>query len=419
MLGLILFTIVCFLFIKYSTIFRVEGIPKSWFSIAFFLKIIAGFSLWLVYTYYYTERADADIFKYFDDAQYLFEATKDDINNRLKLLLGTYANNGELLKETLHWDKSNTFLINDNRTMIRIHILLYYLSDGYYHLHTLFFAFISFIGSYGLFTFFKQETKLNPKLILIASFAVPSLLFWASAPLKEGWLLFVLGIFLIGVSKVGEKISFKNVFILLIGILGLLSLKSYIFISLFIPLSFFILSKFIHHKNWVHIFVGIHAVAITILSLFGNKIISALSAKQIAFKTLIENEGANSAIYLPAFNDFKSIISALPIGLYNVLLRPIYPTNLSPFSLMASLEHICYFILLLMPFFFLRKISISEKRIVLFSISFILISSSVIGLSTPILGAIVRYKSPLLPFYLILLFTFVDFSKLKNSFSNR
>jgi hypothetical protein len=39
-----------------------------------------------------------------------------------------------------------------------------------------------------------------------------------------------------------------------------------------------------------------------------------------------------------------------------------------------------------------------------------------IGLVTPILGAIVRYKLPLMPFILMIIFTFTDIEKLIQKF---
>jgi len=50
--------------------FSIEGLSRKEISAIFILKIIAGVVLYLIYTYYYTDRKSADIFKYFDDGKY-------------------------------------------------------------------------------------------------------------------------------------------------------------------------------------------------------------------------------------------------------------------------------------------------------------------------------------------------------------
>jgi len=41
-----------------------------------------------------------------------------------------------------------------------------------------------------------------------------------------------------------------------------------------------------------------------------------------------------------------------------------------------------------------------------------MIGSSITGLTVPALGGIVKYKVPFIPFYLIVILTFINFSKI-------
>lgn len=57
--------------IKRFNFFQLEGVKPIVLQLAFLVKVIAGTGLWALYTYYYTDRANADIYKYFDDGYYL------------------------------------------------------------------------------------------------------------------------------------------------------------------------------------------------------------------------------------------------------------------------------------------------------------------------------------------------------------
>ena len=65
---------------------------------------------------------------------------------------------------------------------------------------------------------------------------------------------------------------------------------------------------------------------------------------------------------------------------------------------------------------FFKKPSAETKKMVLFCFSFTLFLSAVIGMVTPVLGAIVRYKVPLLPFFVIGFLLLLDKEKLVNKF---
>ena len=59
--------------LKRWSFFKNSGISFRTLSVLFTLKFIIGISVYYVYTYYYTDRKTADVFKYFDDAKYLYD----------------------------------------------------------------------------------------------------------------------------------------------------------------------------------------------------------------------------------------------------------------------------------------------------------------------------------------------------------
>ena len=61
------------LIIKKWSFFKNTGISFNTLCLLFSVKFLFGLGIYYVYTFYYTDRKTADIFKYFDDAQFLFE----------------------------------------------------------------------------------------------------------------------------------------------------------------------------------------------------------------------------------------------------------------------------------------------------------------------------------------------------------
>ena len=47
-----------------------------------------GFGLFLIYSYHYPYRQDADTFKYFDDSKYMYDAFWKNPGDYFKMLLG-------------------------------------------------------------------------------------------------------------------------------------------------------------------------------------------------------------------------------------------------------------------------------------------------------------------------------------------
>lgn len=104
--------------IKRFNFFQLEGVKPIVLQLAFLVKVIAGTGLWALYTYYYTDRANADIYKYFDDGYYLFNQLKGEPLLALQWFFGAENKEiTEILKGTMNWSREYNFgVLNDNRT---------------------------------------------------------------------------------------------------------------------------------------------------------------------------------------------------------------------------------------------------------------------------------------------------------------
>jgi len=77
-----------------------------------------------------------------------------------------------------------------------------------------------------------QHIFQNTRVARLSAFIVaffPSLILWSSQALKDAPIIFLLAVVMLATLKLGEKLSFKYFVVLVCGLLGILSLRFYIF----------------------------------------------------------------------------------------------------------------------------------------------------------------------------------------------
>jgi hypothetical protein len=111
-------------------------------------------------------------------------------------------------------------------------------------------------------------------------------------------------------------------------------------------------------------------------------------------------------------NSYSSFAKLIPLSLFNVFCRPFFYYSHSFTELIASLENL--FILLFILFCFINgKFNIKNLNLFACLICIVVLSFLLIGLTTTVTGAIVRYKVPFLPFLLMIPLLVLDADKLK------
>lgn len=104
---------------------------------------------------------------------------------------------------------------------------------------------------------------------------------------------------------------------------------------------------------------------------------------------------------------FISFAKLIPQAFYNVLCKPFFFDSHSILELMASMENLIFIMFFIFCFLFKSKIKV-DKNILLFCISIIVTSFILIGLTTTVMGAIVRYRVPFVPFLLMIPLLYLD-----------
>ncbi len=224
-----------FIFIK-APFFRLEGVNRKFLPALLLIKVALGTFIALIYTYYYPDRLKADVFKYFDDSKIMYEALFDKPLDYLKMLLGMgndspYFDNYYTQMNNWYRQYENN-IYNDSHIIIRFNAFVRLFSFGYFSVHTVFMSFIAIAGQTALFKFFRNNTTLLTGPLLLASFLIPSVLFWSSGVLKEGLLFFGMGFLLHFSHKLLHKFNVIAALWVLLSIVLLAYLKFYIMVSL-------------------------------------------------------------------------------------------------------------------------------------------------------------------------------------------
>jgi hypothetical protein len=137
--------------IRRSRFFTLPCLPKRHLAGLFLLKVLAGTALWWIYTYHYTDRPNADVYKYFDSSKPMYDALWSRPQDFFRMLFGI-GNDTPYFTETYymkmdHWfRKYESNLYNDSHTMIRFNAVVRIFSGGHIHVHTVFAAFLAFTG---------------------------------------------------------------------------------------------------------------------------------------------------------------------------------------------------------------------------------------------------------------------------------
>lgn len=501
LVGLVLslaYTAIFLFLISRMKFFRIGNIPIKWFQGVFVLKVISGFFLYLIYTYYYTDRSTADIWKYFDDGMILFSALRDNPMDYLQMLLGI-GNDGFRFEtyydQMSHWYRPyGSSIANDTHTIIRFNAFVRLFSLGHYNVHSVVVNFLGLIGLTGIFQFLRQIAPAKEKWFFLGVFLMPGMMFWASGVLKEPLLLFGLGLFLFGVMKlVSDGFSLSRILLVLFSFLFLFTVKSYALIAIIPGLLAWKISKQLPKLHPSVIVVAVYLLgAIGMLSigkvLPEKNMLQRLAKKQYEFYQLAEGgtyvtNAANDTLYIGAANyedltfssdrktlelseDLKavhwkdakqidvsefdlregmeltvlldygktgstidiprlepnvlSILKAIPMAFVNATLRP-FPQHInSPFMLLSGLENLIILMLLILAGVgVFRGKPFSHHPVLYVAIAFALVILILTGLVTPVVGAIVRYKVPALPFLACTLIAIINTDSIERYLSSR
>lgn len=391
--------------IQKASFFNSPGIERKWLVFIFLTKIVGGIALFCIYNFYYTPRSACDLFNYFDDGLIIHNILYQNPIHYLKIISGIGAQSPEFYEyyDTCNfWLKAfNYGLPNDNRIIIRIHAILCLISMGNFHIHNMIFGFLGFIGLWAIYKSFAKQLANKRVLLLIFIFFFPSVWLWTSGATKESVLIFAFGFFIYNFRNMIVKANLYN-------IIGVIFCTSILMISKFYVLMCAIPSLtalwWIQKKpklafiKFICTHFGIFVVAYLSKFITNIDLFDVICNKQHDFIMMSKSMIVGSFIDLPLLNEgLKSIIINTPQAIATTLFRPSIFEEGSVTMLFASIENILIILLFIVSLLFIN-IKLLSTREMWFCLSFVLILFALIGMTTPVMGALVRYKAPALPF---------------------
>lgn len=374
-------------------------------------KLIGSFVLQGLYTYYYTDRTTADIYRFFDDGMILRDIAFTSPRDFLSIMIGIYP---EELFRVEYFEQMNSWIkpyeqssYNDNHTMIRYNGLLGFVSLGYYEVHSVITTILSFFSLMLISSLFSRK-RIAFAMILFT--LMPGILIWTSGVLKES--LVMIGISAGCWALLANKSSLrKRGLLFILSAFVLLQVKPYFlaallpaFIALWLSRNLAPYSGKSFLKQW-GIWLTCIAIGFGSAALFNVDLLGAVSQKQNDFLNHAEVIKAGSMVSIERLDgSFKRFIMVTPTALKNALIEPL-PWNFSGLpSILMMLENILFLGLLALALF---QGSSKKNELALFLGQFALPVILLIGFTTPVLGAIMRYRAPIMVLLVLLLLQYL------------
>lgn len=296
-------------------------------------------------------------------------------------------------------------------------------SFGHYYTNVIFYSFISMFGPIAIYRVMSDVYPAKKWQLLIAVFLLPSFIYWTSGLHKEGliFLGFSLVIFNFYFGLKNKKFSTANILLILLGLLLIVTLRNFLIVIL-IPalLAWFLASKF--SKRRLAVF-GI-CYACFIIFFFTAKYINgnlnfpqAVVTKQREFVALLGNSSVPMNKLEP---NFSSFIINTPQAISLSILRP-YPSDVKHILSLAAAVETDFLLFLFFIFLLWKKRNGHENQFSIFIYFCLFLSFSIlitIGYAVNNLGAIVRYRSIVLPLLLSPVFCGINWQKINSLLFN-
>ncbi len=403
-----------------------DEVNRVYYFPALTAKIVGAIALGIVYQFYY---GSGDTFMYHTyGSRLVWNTFLESPLDGMKLFFANSKNPGDVYRYA-----SQIYLFRDTNSynVVRLATLFDFFTFSTYSATACLFAVFSFIGSWQFFlTFYKQFPNLHGRLA-IAAFFIPSVFFWGSGILKDSITLGCLGIatFQIYVIFIRGKSRWYNVLQLLVSLLIIFSIRKFILQAYLPAVILWIGASQVYRIRMVilRVMVVPFVAAILVGSAYYTVLKIGEDDERYAVGKLAttaritaydirywSGRFAGSGYSLGELDgSLNSMVRLAPQAINVSLFRPYLWEVKNVLMLLSALESAA---LLFACLYVMAKkrgliFSVFSDPNVLFTISFALVFAFAIGVSTYNFGTLVRYKVPLLPFFVTALILISDYRK--------
>lgn len=382
---------------------RQSGDLKVFYWPALVFKVVAGVGVGCLYFYHYGQ---GDTLTYWQDGKAVAQKIFQDPTGAVSFYWAE-GSQPEFVATTVNTKPRSLFFI-------KIAGVLAFVSGGNYWVMSGIISFIAFTGGW---YFFVKAVRFFPSSWVAASVAIlfyPSVVFWSSGLIKESLGLAAL-YFLAGISLTiidGKKIRMVEWGVALLSLWIGWNLKYY-WIGVFMPVAITTLIAVTLKRSrpafapfdlvlWLGIFTIILFVATHVHpNFYPRRFPEVIWQNNLEFMSRTESD--NAVHYDNLQPSFSSLIMKSPKALMAGLFRPLPWESRNFLALIAGVENFILLALVLTALPSVLNFFKSPHRILTLAIiSYIIILSTFLALSTPNFGTLSRYKIGFLPFLVFL-----------------
>jgi hypothetical protein len=401
---------------------------RRYFLPAFTLKILGAIALGFIYQFYYK---GGDTFAYFDmGSRHIWEAFLDSPVKAFRLIFA----HGEYVPET--WEYASKIIFyNDlpSYFVVRVAGLFDIFTFHTYTATACLFAVLSFSGLWAMYTsFYRMFPRLHLEFAL-AIFFIPSVFFWGSGILKDSITLGALGwaTYSFHAIFISRRNIISSILILMLSFFIIYEIKIYILLCFIPALLIWLYVLYMKKVRNLVIKAMVFPVSLVILAGSGYLAVREIGEENRRYNlqnltqtaeatarwlTVVSLREEGSAYTLGDF-DYSpmGILRKTIPAIWVTLFRPYVWEARNPVMALSAFESLLVFL------FFLFVITLALKRrsllaifnqpVISFCFFFTLTFSFAVGISTYNFGSLVRYKIPMMPFFLIGLFLILYYSK--------
>ncbi|WP_448518085.1 hypothetical protein [Rhodoflexus sp.] len=394
---------------------------------ALLLKFVGAIFLGLIYFFYY---GGGDTELYYTLARYISRSFYENPAAFFKLIFGPL----EYDPETFPYLSVNMFYYrkdHDTYFLLRLVSVANLLTGNVYSASALIFATFSFLGSWAFYLAVVHIYPTYYRALALAILFMPSVIFWGSGIMKDSVTFGAMGLvvysFYFGIIRRENLLS--NALIGGLGLFLIISIKIYIIYCLLPALMLWLFLRFRDRMRSGFA----KALSVPFLVVIGGTLSffavlkltsdTAYSIENIANKAEVtatylhqQAEGQGSAYEIPEFDgSLGSLVSYAPRGITITLFRPFLWEVKSPVQLIAALEATVFIFLTLRV---LYKVGIRKTLTTVFAEHFVFAAlvfsigfAFAVGVTSGNFGTLVRYKIPMMPFYVAALMIILEKNK--------
>ena len=391
--------------------FKNAGLTAPQLVIVFLIKIIAGIIYGWIGVYYGNLAQMVDTWAFHYEALKEYHVLKDNPGEFFSTIFSSGYEHGY---EGFFSIRNSWWNDIKGHFFIKLIALFNVLSFGHYYTNVIIYSFISLFGCIGIYRIMKDVFPGEKLIVLLTTFLLPSFLYWTSGIHKDGLIFLAFSIisYQVYFSFKRNRFTWISILSILGSIILLLILRNFLIVVLLPALIAWCLAEFSRLKP-IYSYLGIYSLFILLFFTVGL-IVPGLDLPSIVIErqeAFIEHTGGSEVDVEKLKPTAISFLVNLPQAFSLSVLRP-YPSDVRHLLSLAAASEIFILLVLFVVFLLIRKKGPGFTPFLLFCIFFSLSVLLMIGYTVNFLGAIVRYRSIVLPFLIIPMMVLIDWKRL-------